>query len=158
LPLLIVWMLTGCVEQGELDLDPGEMVGETEDASGPGPAFTPECHPLDQSFGCSTPGECGECPDGDGCYPAAGATAFACGPGGSGGFGASCVVSTECQRGSLCVATEVDPGCSAGYGCCTWFCEVGEGSCPGGTYCAAFFNQDAPVGFESLGACVPKGA
>ncbi len=156
--LVLSCVSTSCVEEeGELELDHAEAGDETEGASGPAPALEPQCHPLDQSLDCNDPGACGECLDGDGCYPASGATVFACGPGGAGAFGASCVVSGECQRGSLCVAAEVVPGCSSGYGCCTWFCEVGEGSCPGGSYCAAYFNGDAPVGFESLGACVPKG-
>lgn len=136
------------------DADEEETEGDPEG----GPGIVPACHPLDQAFNCDVPGTCGDCPNDSGCYPFSGNTAFECLPAGSGGFGASCTYATECQRGSLCVPREVSPGCSDGFGCCTWFCDVDEGGCPSGTYCAEYFGSNAPIGFESLGACVPKGA
>lgn len=151
----IACLVPSCVDAPEGYDDAGsDETGSDEDDAGA--SFDATCHPLEQAFNCE--GDCGSCPTDAGCYPTSGGAAFDCLPPGPGAFGDACTFSTECQRGSLCIPREVSPGCSiGGAGCCTWFCTVGEPTCPSGTYCAAYFYGEAPTGFEGLGACVPKG-
>jgi hypothetical protein len=122
-----------------------------------GEALTPRCHPLYQATACEPPGSCGECAEGLGCYPYSGNTVFDCAPPGDRRFGESCTFSSECVAGALCIPAEVEPGCGNGSGCCTWFCDIEDESCPYATHCAPYFSGDAPIGYEDVGACVRAG-
>lgn len=106
----------------------------------------PICDPLLQ-----------DCGDGQACYPAG--DAFACAPDVSGElglFGDACGGINTCDAGLLCVNPELVPDC-AGEGCCTSFCEIGDGTvCQGqGQECVTWYEEgEAPPGGDALGACV----
>lgn len=108
----------------------------------------PRCDPVEN-----------DCPAGCGCYPIDD-TSFQCIPDASGEEGAlgdPCEYINSCDSGSACVATEA-AGCSVhAAGCCMPFCSVGsvERTCPQGTSCVPWFDEDAqnPPGTEDVGIC-----
>jgi hypothetical protein len=144
LGLLLAFLVQACASESTWERSQ-LSTGGTDEQGVP----APECHPLFQD--CSPDMEC---------YATDGAVAFECavGSGTQGGFGAACFNGLECEAGLLCSGLEVVAGCSAGYGCCTFFCDLGETECGGGMSCEPYFTEGGPPGFEDLGVCQPSGA
>lgn len=109
----------------------------------------PVCDPLDV----------GACGAGDVCLAAGGSSQlFICvvdASGDQGAVGDNCQFQNGCDPGMFCASnTGVFPGCDD-IGCCTPFCDLGAAACPGGTSCAAWFEEGtAPKCFEDVGACI----
>ncbi|MEZ4453965.1 MAG: hypothetical protein R3B09_31195 [Nannocystaceae bacterium] len=103
------------------------------------------CDPIDQ-----------DCPEGSACYPLQ--SSFHCAPDNSGDVGAvgdPCEYVNVCDPGTFCADAGVFPGCDPrATGCCAPFCSLKAPSCPPETECTAWFDQDPPVGYEDVGACV----
>lgn len=125
---------------------PSDSGGEDDTTGGEYVPLSPECDPLVQ-----------DCGPGEACYNVGGDQGFACEMTGesAGGFGDPCDFPVNCSQGFTCSPGEIVPGCSNGFGCCTAFCDVGDGGCPGGTECRKLYESGAPPGFEGIGLCVP---
>lgn len=129
----------GCSAQASPDSEAQE---ESEAEEGPGdPAST--CDPLVQDCGgnlaCSLILQHFECTEA-----------------GSSSFGENCVYPFDCEIGLVCGAY-VFGGCDSGFGCCTSYCEPGEGGCPETMTCAPLFDGAPSPGVGPVGFCVPAG-
>ena len=106
------------------------------------------CQPLEAS-----------CGDGEVCIPTN--DTFQCAPDLSGEMGAvgdPCEFVNTCDHGTFCGDASIFPGCDPMVvGCCVPFCDLKAPACPQGTECTAWFEEEAPMGYETLGACVLPG-
>ena len=112
----------------------------------------PNCDPLLQ-----------DCNDGEACYPTN--DAFSCVPdaGGENGLYAEpCEFLNVCDPGLFCAVADGVPDCQGSNGCCSPFCDLSDpeasASCPGaagGQECVAWYEENqAPPGYENVGACL----
>jgi hypothetical protein len=112
----------------------------------------PNCDPLIQ-----------DCNDGEACYPTN--DAFSCVPdaGGENGLYAEpCEFLNVCDPGLFCAVADGVPDCQGSTGCCSPFCDLSDPdastSCPGaagGQECVAWYEENqAPPGYENVGACL----
>ena len=98
-----------------------------------------------------------DCPGTQGCYPAD--DRFVCAPeisGDEGAFGERCANINACDAGLACIDGAAVPGCDAGFGCCSPYCDTtAANACPGeGQECVPWFDPaDAPAGLETTGIC-----
>lgn len=102
-----------------------------------------------------------DCPDAQGCYPLN--QNFTCAPdatgGAGGGYQDECEFLNSCQAGLSCIDGTAVPGCDAGGGCCTPYCDTTAPDCPDGAECQPYFNPGAaPKGVETVGFCGNPGA
>ncbi len=90
--------------------------------------------------------------------------AFFCVPdasGAGGQYAEPCLRFDDCDRGLFCAEVEGVPGCM-GTGCCAEFCDLAapdpNALCSGagdGAQCLPWFPDDeAPIGWENVGACL----
>lgn len=108
------------------------------------------CDPLDS-----------DCAEGQGCYP--GVNGFLCSPDASGvsGIGDACELINGCPSGSLCLNSDVIPGCDGSLGCCSPYCMVGADTCDRqlpGTICQPWYEEGEVPTSEcasgELGVCI----
>lgn len=111
------------------------------------------CHPLEDPIDCPNPENLCVYANGD----------FVCIPdasGGLGSYGTACKYVNECNQGLFCADKDAVPGCMGAQGCCTEFCDLSlPDPCPDqnlGVECVPFY-EEAPPGYEDLGACVLPG-
>ena len=140
LALLLVGM-GGCVTVPDDDPQVGADESEEADSSSD-PLST--CDPLIQ--------DCGE-----GMACALVASHFECTIEGSSSYGENCTNPDDCEAGFICGAFNLGE-CDSGFGCCTSFCEPGEGGCGSGMNCVSLFDGSPPPGVGPVGICVPEGA
>lgn len=100
-----------------------------------------------------------DCPHDDTCVPGGWGGEFLCEPDASGPSGVAfdpCDAHNQCDKGLLCLTSEVASECDAdASGCCLPYCEVGSMMCPGAMQtCQAWYLEGtAPPGFEAVGVC-----
>ncbi|RMG98163.1 MAG: ribulose phosphate epimerase [Deltaproteobacteria bacterium] len=103
-----------------------------------------------------------DCPQGQGCYAAAGGGAFICfkfsGMAGEGLQGDECNYVNACSPGTACLAPESVSGCGAQGGCCSPYCDLtdpnADAGCQQGEMCVSWFEMGmAPPGLEDVGVC-----
>ena len=102
----------------------------------------PTCDPLGD-----------DCEDDETCVFAS--DTFLCAPqAGNLALGEACEALNVCAPGLLCANADAVPGCTGAQGCCAEFCDLSRGACTAaGTMCVPFFDE-APEGFEDVGACL----
>ena len=81
---------------------------------------------------------------------------FECTEAGGSAFGENCVYPFDCEIGLVCGAYAFGE-CDSGFGCCTSYCEPGEGGCPDAMTCASLFDGAPTPGVGPVGFCVPAG-
>ncbi|MCH9686057.1 MAG: ribulose phosphate epimerase [Deltaproteobacteria bacterium] len=140
--------MCGCTEQNPVCTDPSTVCSIS---NGGVLALCREvCNPLDPLA----------CPAGAGCYPTG--SFFQCSPDASGNLGAPgepCQFLNACDPGSVCLGSDLIPGCPAGSaGCCTSMCDPldGNGACLAGQDCVPWYEPgsapDACLG--GVGTCI----
>jgi hypothetical protein len=98
-----------------------------------------------------------DCPDGQGCFAAAGS--FVCfkysAEAGEGMVGGDCGFINSCLPGNMCLAVEASQDCPAtNAGCCAPFCAISDGGAECNTQEQCLLVLDpAPPGFEDVGVC-----
>ena len=109
----------------------------------------PGCDPLMQD--CDGPNEL--------CIPSVSEEGYTCVLDASGGmapYGAPCAYANSCNPGLMCVETQFVPeaSCGSSSGCCSPFCSIASGECPGqGQSCETIFDPPPP-GLEDVGVCM----
>ncbi len=106
-------------------------------------ACLPTCSPID-------PAACGA---GRGCYFVG--ELFACIPTSAsvGQAGDPCEAVNGCAPGSMCIGADAVPGCAGAVGCCSDWCDVGNGMCPAPQQCVPMFDMDPDPVWASIGVC-----
>lgn len=103
-----------------------------------------------------------DCPQGQGCYSAAGGGGFICfkfsGQAGQGMQGDECNYVNACAPGLACLSPDTVMGCGAQGGCCSPYCDLNDPNasdgCQAGEMCVSWFEMGmAPPGLEDVGVC-----
>jgi len=78
-----------------------------------------------------------------------------------GAYGEPCEFINACDVGLICLGAAAVPDCVGSSSCCTEICDLssreGDAQCTGapqGQTCQAWYEEDqAPPGYEDVGAC-----